>query len=108
MRHRVELQKATESRDATGGTTRVWSTIVTRWASMSNKRGSEKFEAEQMEARTITTFRIRFHSGIDTTWRLRHTRDGKIYNIEEILDVGERKYALDLRCVQLEGSKDGA
>lgn len=105
FKERVELQNFVETKDKTGGPTRAWSTAVTRWAKMEPARGQEKFEAQQMEARTDVVISIRYYADIDTTWRVK--RGTKIYNIESIVNVGENDYVLELHCTQNKGRQDG-
>lgn len=61
LRHRIELQKKVETRDLSGGTTRNWATSRTVWAQILPLRGQERFEAQQVEARTSMKIRIRFY-----------------------------------------------
>jgi len=102
---RIELQQATESRDATGGVTRAWATVVTRWAEVKPLTGSEKFTAEQMEARTTTLIRIRYYAGIDTTWRVK--RGTIFYNINAVVNEGMDDSVILLQCTENEGRQDG-
>ena len=99
LRHRIELQQAVESRDNTGGVTRVWSTIVTRWGDIIPLRGQEKFDAAQTESKTTVKIRIRYHSTIDTTWRIKW--GDRIYNINGIVNAGERNYMLEMDCIEV-------
>ena len=104
-RHRIQLQQATETRDATGGVTRTWTTIVTRWAEILPLRGDERFAAAQTEAATNVKIRIRYYSAIDTTWRIYWPENGKYYNIESIVNIGERNFAMEINCIETKGSK---
>ena len=99
LRHRIELQQKTTTRDATGGNTLSYSTIVTRWAQITPLRGDERFRASQMEAKTTVKIRIRYYSGLDTTWRVKWGT--RYYQIVEIINVGERNYAIELGCKEL-------
>lgn len=102
---RVELQNFVETKAKAGSPVRAWSTVVTRWAKMEPGGGQEKFNAEQMEARTDVVISIRYYADIDTTWRVK--RGTKIYNIQNIVNVGENDYLLELHCTQNKGRQDG-
>ncbi len=105
LRHRVELQQlGAETRDPTGGVTRPWATVVTRWAQIQPLRGSEKFEAAQMEPRSTVKIRIRYHATIDSTWRVKWTVESvtKYYNINAVINIGEKNFAMELECTEAE------
>ena len=59
MRNRVEVQQAQESADAHGQTSRAWTTIATRWTSISSGAGDEVLEGGQQEARNTHSIRMR-------------------------------------------------
>ena len=103
LNKRVDLQQATEDRDATGGTTRTWTTIVTRWAAIEPAKGREAYIFGQVESRTIIKIRIRYHADIDTTWRIQF--GSKIFNIESLVNSGERNEFIDLFCEETIGAK---
>ena len=101
FRHHVKLEQATETRDATGGVTRAWVEKAERWADISELRGREKFEAQQMELRTDTKIRLRYYPGLDATWRVVHGSD--TYNVASVVNVGVTNYELDLQCIKVVG-----
>jgi SPP1 family predicted phage head-tail adaptor len=59
MRNRVEVQQAQESADAHGQTSRAWTTIATRWASISSEAGAEVLEGGQQDVRNTHSIRMR-------------------------------------------------
>ena len=99
LRHRIELQEAVESRNQTGGVTRAWSTKVPRWGDILPLRGQERFDAAQVEAHTTIKIRIRYHSGINPTWRIKW--NDRIFNINGIVNVGERNYMMEIDCIEV-------
>ena len=105
LNKRVELQQATQTKDATGGPVRTWATVVTRWAEVKPAGGAEKFESDQMEARTTVVIRIRYYPLIDTTWRVK--RGTLIYNINAVLNEGMDDELLELQCTENKGRQDG-
>ena len=99
LRHRVELQQPTESRDVSGGVTRIWLTIVTRWADIIPLRGQERFDAAKVEAQTNVKFRLRYYQPINQKWRIKW--GDRIYNINAIINAGERNFMLEIDAIEV-------
>ena len=59
MRNRVEVQQAQESADAHGQTARTWTTVATRWASISSDTSDEVLEGGQQGVRSTHSIRMR-------------------------------------------------
>ncbi len=102
LRHHVELQsKGTETRDPTGASVPGWATQAKRWTNIKPLRGTEKYEAQQVEGKTAFKMQMRFYSGIDQTWRIKY--GDRIFNIESIVNIAERRWGLELECVEVNG-----
>ena len=106
LRHRVAIQDATETRDAHGGVSRAWSTSATVWASVEPLQGRELWLAQQVQAQATVRVRMRYRSGLDSTMRLQ-LLDGdgnaeKTYNIEAVMDLGERGRELEILCAEVD------
>ena len=97
LRHRVQLQEPTEGRDASGGIDRTWTTIVPRWADILPLRGQERFDAAKVEAQTNVKIRIRYYQPINQKWRIKW--DDRFYNINAIVNAGERNYMLEIHPI---------
>lgn len=59
LRHRVLFQEPVETSDGQGGQSVVWTDVVTVWASVQPKSGSELLFAERIEARTTDEVVVR-------------------------------------------------
>lgn len=70
LRHRVEIQEPSDSRDAHGGITRTWNTVATRWARIEPLSGRELFQAQQVEARTRVRITMRPYAALTETHRI--------------------------------------
>ena len=74
LRQRVQIQSASDVRDAHGSITRTWSTIDTVWASVEPLSGKELFEAQQVHARATVRIRMRYYEALSmpggTAYRL--------------------------------------
>ena len=80
-----------------------WGTFATVHANVLPLKGREFFNAQQINAETTTKFVIRYLAGI--TEKMRISYDSKVYNIQGIVNVGERDRMIELMCG--EGINDG-
>lgn len=89
LRHRLNVQAATETRDSFGGVVLTWATIDTVWGSLEAMPQTPAFVGDQVKA--ITTHRIilRFYDGL--TGKHRIMFEGRIFDILSLVDPGERK-----------------
>lgn len=99
LRHRIEIQEQTQTEDAAGQPIRTWTTVFTRWGEISPLRGKEKVEAEQVKSKTNVKIRLRYCAVLTTEYRLKH--GGKFYNIESIVNVGEREIMHEIDAVEV-------
>ena len=96
LRHRVIIQTPTETQDAQGQPVKSWGTFATVHANVLPLKGREYFNAQQINAETTTKFVIRYLAGI--TEKMRISYDSKLYNIQGIVNVGERDRIIELMC----------
>ena len=85
LRHRVQLQQATEARDAHGQAVKTWTNQATVWAGVEPLRGQEGIVARQVAARANVRIVIRSRIDIDTDWRV--VFGTRTYEIEDITNV---------------------
>lgn len=110
LRHRVQIQSATESRNSHGDVTRTWSTDSTVWASIGPLSGRELLFAQQVESRPTVRIRMRYISGLTASKRLRHIQTETdesttvlgTYNIQSIQNLNERNHEIVCMCVEAE------
>jgi len=103
LRHQVIIQTPTETVDAEGQAVKSWGTFLTVQAAVEPLGGREYFAAQQYNAATTTKITVRYQDGI--TAKMRVSYDSKIYNIENVRNVGERDRMIELLCS--EGVNDG-
>ena len=97
LRHRVQIQAWSETRDTHGGVTETWEDPGTpRWASVEPLQGREQWFAEQTEA--TVSHRIRMRGGASITPKDRIAWDGRVFQVEVIKDTAERRIELELMC----------
>jgi SPP1 family predicted phage head-tail adaptor len=93
----VRIEQAMATVDALGGRTLVWLLLETVWAEVVQLSGRELFNAQQLEAKVDTRFRIPWREDVSATDTLRLMYDGKPYNIQRIEEIGRRE-GLYLYC----------
>jgi SPP1 family predicted phage head-tail adaptor len=98
LRHRLTLQRKTETRTSTGDVTIAWVTDSTVWGAIEPLSGKEYIAASQTQNEAEVKILIRYHATIADTWRV--VNDGKAYSIHAILNADERNNAMTLMCSQ--------
>lgn len=95
LRQRVTVERATESADGFGGTTRVWSDIATIKAEVLAQVARESNEAGAVLERVSWRIRLRFRQDIKTGDRL-VLDNGETLNIRGVMDPDGRRRWLTL------------
>lgn len=93
MDRRIELQRATETRDAEAGVVRTWSTYATLPAAVTPVSGSEGLKNQLPQASRTAIFLIRYRPGVLVTDRILF--GGVPWDITFIAEQGRRE-ALEL------------
>ena len=84
-RHRVTIQRVTETKDADGGYVKTWADLATVWAEIRGVGGREYFDKDVVTSEVSCVFIIRFRSDLVPTDRL--SWNGDSY---EIVAIGDR------------------
>lgn len=87
----ITLQRAVETSDGIGGTTRAWADLVddpTVWAGVKAKSGREGMAEGRINAVYVVVFTIRNRSDLSEVDRI--VWNGEAYNIRGIMREGER------------------
>lgn len=85
LRHRVQVQEQTASKDSHGTPVNVWTTLETRWASVEPIIGREYFQSRQINAEVTTKFRFRYTDSIKPKMRLVH--GGQWFDVVSVLPI---------------------
>ena len=93
LRHRVQIQSVAETPGPTG-TTRVWSTDATRWASIKPRN----VEAQPADGDTMHVITLRDYSGL--TDKNRILFGSRVFNIASITDIEERGREIQILAVE--------
>lgn len=99
LRHRIQLQSATEAQDSTGNPTKTWSTYDTVWAA-SLSQMSREFWLMQRHVATVThVLKIRYRPTVKATDRVLF--DGRTLEINGVVDPEARRRELHLACTEV-------
>lgn len=97
LRHRINFESATWTRQSNGQSTAAWSTLLEKVpAAFEPEKGLEHFEAQGLVVTEPARFRIRYLP--DITPALRIAFRDKVWDISAIVDVAGRERELHLYC----------
>jgi SPP1 family predicted phage head-tail adaptor len=99
LRHQIELQSETETKQGNGEVTLAYSTYDTVWASVRPMQGSELESAQQISAIVTHKIRIRYNSTIAP--RNRIIFETRTFEIKAILDYQELHEYQDVLCEEI-------
>ncbi len=96
LRHRVTLQKKTQTEGDRGGVLETWEDWKTVWAAIEPLRGDEYWSARQFSLEVTHRITIRYLAGVDSQVRVKFS--DREFHITSIQNPGERNEALVLMC----------
>lgn len=73
-----------------------WAPLFTVWGSVEPLVGREYLAAQAVQSDVSTRVRIRYRPGLNSGDRVKH--EGRIYNIESVIDVRSARRELVLMC----------
>lgn len=104
MRHRVTVQRQSETRDNFGQDVNEWADLKTYWARLTTLTGRELEAARQVRA--DVSIRIVMRAGADVTAEDRLTHGGRIFSIASVIDPEERGRYLQIDCSEWKGAEN--
>lgn len=96
LRHRVDVQRLTQTDNDDGTFGESWLTVDSVWASVQPLTGVEYFEAQQ--AKSLATHRVRMRHYPGLTVKHRLLFNGRTFNIEAVMDIDERNIVTQAMC----------
>lgn len=96
LRHRVAIERRTDTPTASGGTVPTWSVYRETRAQFDPLTGREYHASDQLRAETTHKITIRYVDGITESMRVRKVRDGRLFAITGVVNVQERSRMLVL------------
>ncbi len=110
LRHRITIESPREHEDDNGDVITVWDPVRTAFAKREQLRGSEAFAAQQRYAEVATRFVIRWPNwqsddpGVSPRHRIRNA--GKYYDVQEVLEVGNKEAVSILATARAESEQE--
>ncbi len=98
-RHRVTIEKKTETAGTYGEPLEVWTSIGRRWANIVPLSSHQLVEAQKIESRVSDTISMRYHATISTQHRI--TFGTRLFSIESARNPDERGRETVLRCWEI-------
>ena len=96
--HKIEIQVKTAHRDMMGQEVVTWDAFAYAWASIDPLGGREYFAAQQIQSSISHKIMIRYQANIKPYHRIKWGE--KIFDINAILNEGERNVSLILFCTE--------
>jgi len=100
LRHRITLQRLTQTRNEYGETVEDWHTYAIRWAEVKPLSGKEQYLSQQVAAIATIEIWLRFMSAINVADRVIDHR-GHVLDIVFIQDIGGRGTTMKLLCKEM-------
>ena len=98
LRHKLELQRNSPSRNAVGEEVADWRTIEVFWGAIIPLSGRELLNAQQGAAEMSHRIERRYVSGITATDRVKF--GSRTFDINAVINVDERDRELHLMCME--------
>ena len=96
LRHKAQFQRATEAKDAYGGTTLAWKTYGNGWIGYEVQEGGEGNNDAKREATQSLKVMARFLDGVVPTDRLKLSN--RVLEILHVADPDGRRRELMMTC----------
>lgn len=106
LHHRLKLQSQTNTQDAFGGATIVWTTVATVSGAVEAFTGKEFFAADRVNSELLVRVVIRYGSewsAIDSSWRIEDVNSGRKYDIKTVIHAETRsrpKAVIQMMCTE--------
>ena len=97
LRCRITIEAAAETQGSDGSILTTWETFASAWASIEPLIGREYFAQQREQATVSHKIRMRYQPGI-THRGMRVTWGTRLFEIESVLNVGERDREIVLMC----------
>ena len=95
LNKRVQLQSATTTTDAVGGTSQTWSTFATVWAAVE----PQPFVVGSQKAEVLTLFTIRYRDDVAAEQRV--VFEAVTYTVLVVIDNAQEHRQLILHCAEV-------
>lgn len=101
LRHRVRFEVHGTAKDASGQVVDEWLPVITCWAAVEPLKGDERFDSAKQDPELSHRIRTRHTRLIKAKHRAVY--DGRVFDVINVLDVGERRKQLHIMCTERQG-----
>lgn len=99
MRHRVQFQSCSTTRDPLGGQSQTWTTYYTCWAEIDAHNGQMLYQTDEFISQSTYVIGIRYPQGVSISAQDRCLGpDGEIYVVDAPIDIERRHRKLQVFC----------
>ncbi len=98
LRHRITLERATESNDM-GQITKSWSSVGSYWAGIEPLNGRELVTAQSVKPDVTTRIVLRYVGSI--TSKDRFTFNSRVFHILNVRNIDERNAEYEILCKEI-------
>ena len=98
LRHTVEVQKPTRTRDSLGDAVPSWTTVQDRPAAITPLSARDRLQADQRLNDITHRVRMWWFEGLTHDYRLK--LNSRIFEISSILNKDERNKIMELLCTE--------
>jgi SPP1 family predicted phage head-tail adaptor len=99
LRHRVTLQKIESVRQPGGTYEEQLVDVATVWANIIPKRGTERYQAQQIESELSHTIVLRYRSDVTPQMKVKYGE--RLFDIESVINVGERNRKMEIEAIEV-------
>ena len=96
LRHRISVEKYTETRGTTGQVLKSYTESTTRWAQIKSLTTRELLQAQQIHAEI--THEVWLRHPLDITAKDRVNFENRIFEILGVVNINEEKRFIKLLC----------
>lgn len=96
LRHKITIQRATETQSAAGALSTTWATFATVWSEIEPITGREFFAQKIIQGEITHKITIRYLSGVVPKMRIIY--GSRTFDIEQVMNVRERNKEMALMC----------
>jgi SPP1 family predicted phage head-tail adaptor len=96
LRHRVRIERYTQTQDEYGAIVEAWAPLADVWAEVQALRGREYWEAQQVAAEAVYRLTIRYRDDLTTEDRIVH--GDTMMDIQHAADPDGRRAVLEVLC----------
>ena len=96
LNQRVSLERLELSQDDIGQPIEAWVSLGTTWAAVEPQAGREFVAGGAAQSELTTRIRLRYRPGLTSGDRVTH--DGRVYDVQSVIDYRSAKREIVLMC----------